>query len=606
MAIKFIPRRKLQTRREIENLHREVNISMALKHPNIVSVSAVIDSDPKYIGVVMEYVGGGELFHLLEQMSVFSEIEAFLLFHQLCAAFAYLHERGIAHRDLKLENILLDDNHNIKLIDFGLSKYGSNALKMRTLCGTKYYLSPEIVRGEPYDKSCDIWALGVVLFVMCCGFMPFDHDDEVRLMKAISVGRVKMPDYISDDLRELLARMLDMQKATRISIGDIQKSRWVARMLAELKNTDAPPPKLPLRFKVEAALLANRKFQIEVCDQSPKIVLSSCVKARYNIVGETVFSRVNTPGTSFDGTDGPGDGAREQRLRPGPSLPSRRMEVARPDAAILPRESSPEPMGCVVGDNILRRASKMEAMLRTLNISKSGQQLQQQSGGASQRVMLPPIEVPSRRRFKNIASRKRSSRHPDATEVSYSSRYPRRSQSPGPVSDSPRRSRKRQDQAQDVKMKRRRSSAGDSKPWTPSHSPSERMRDIVPTVVDPAQSSKNVGRNLSRRLDMVNTSTNPQAARAKKAVKVGFKDSGLVQPISGLLHTPQSGPFAMGKKSSGRMPVTEQKRPSSRGASPRRGGITRHAAMSLSNPRGRLGLDAKETRSNSFHLERTS
>jgi len=297
VAIKFISRKRLQTRRQTENLHREINITMSISHPNIIKVTDVIDSNPHYIGIVMEYVSGGELFQLLEQLAVFSEMEAFLLFHQLCSAIAYLHSKGIAHRDLKLENILLDKKHNVKLIDFGLSKYGEAARKMRTLCGTKYYLAPEIVRGESYNHMCDVWSLGVILFTMCSGFLPFDHDNEVTLMKAISLGVYKVPSFLAEDLRSLLKTILNSDQRSRIKVKRIMEHPWMARMTKELAENKGKGGKAPpIRFRIEHALEENRKFQLDATKRAPQIILSSCIKARYNIKSdERVHSRIQTP-----------------------------------------------------------------------------------------------------------------------------------------------------------------------------------------------------------------------------------------------------------------------------------------------------------------------
>jgi len=224
-------------------------------------------------------------------------MDAFLLFHQLCNAIAYLHAKGIAHRDLKLENILLDKKHNIKLIDFGLSKYGEAAKKMRTLCGTKYYLAPEIVRGEAYSIQCDVWSLGVILFTMCCGFLPFDHDNEVTLMKAISMGLFKMPSFLAPDLQDLLKKILNPSQSNRVTVKEIVNHPWMLRVNEELekrKDRGGKPP--PVRFKIEQALDENRAFQVKSIERASSITLSTCIKARYNIKTDAVTSsRPQTP-----------------------------------------------------------------------------------------------------------------------------------------------------------------------------------------------------------------------------------------------------------------------------------------------------------------------
>mmetsp|Transcript_8928 Transcript_8928/g.16405 ORF Transcript_8928/g.16405 Transcript_8928/m.16405 type:complete len:709 (+) Transcript_8928:15-2141(+) len=381
VAIKFISRKRLQTRRQTENLHREINITMAIQHPNIIKVHDVIDTNPHYIGIVMEYVSGGELFQLLEQLAVFSEMEAFLLFHQLCNALAYLHSRGIAHRDLKLENILLDKKHNIKLIDFGLSKYGEAARKMRTLCGTKYYLAPEIVRGEPYDMTCDVWSLGVILFTMCCGFLPFDHDNEVLLMKTISLGVFKMPSFLSPDLQDLLLRLLDPVQSNRISMKKVIMHPWVLRLNEELdRNKGQGGRAPPIRFKIEAALEENRKFQIRNCQQASRIVLSSCIKARYNIrTDHRVQSRVQTPNMSpsgsFDSKAGDTPTKHHRSSHEDSSMSARAMHNAM--MAIQKAEPSPSAQSSRRGSNSRSQSRSSVSMKRDSDSkSKIGQKVQ--------------------------------------------------------------------------------------------------------------------------------------------------------------------------------------------------------------------------------------
>eukprot|EP00466_Bigelowiella_natans_P012312 jgi/Bigna1/68992/fgenesh1_pg.7_\ len=252
VAIKFISRKRLQTRRQTENLHREINITMSISHPNIIKVHDIIDTNPHYIGIVMEYVPGGELFQ---------------------------HKKGIAHRDLKLENIMLDKKHNVRLIDFGLSKYGDAAKKMRTLCGTKYYLAPEIVRGESYSYPCDIWSVGVILFTMCCGFLPFDHGNEVLLMKTISLGLLKMPSFLSLDLQDLIRKILNPSQLQRMKIETIMQHPWIHRIEGDLQNNKGKGGRAPpIRFQIEQALDNNRAFQRDATESAHSITLSTCIK----------------------------------------------------------------------------------------------------------------------------------------------------------------------------------------------------------------------------------------------------------------------------------------------------------------------------------------
>ena len=213
---------------DLSKFKNEINILSKVDHPNIIRLYEIFE-DERYISLIMEFCQGGELFQkineLAEKDQSFSEKEAVKIFKQLMSAVSYCHSQGICHRDLKPENILFltkDPNSPIKIIDFGLSKiFGEikpimkgnkvekNIMSLRV--GTAYYMSPEVLQGN-YDNKCDIWACGVILYIMLCGYPPFDGETENDILKAISKKKFFFPEEewksISDDAKDLIKHMI--------------------------------------------------------------------------------------------------------------------------------------------------------------------------------------------------------------------------------------------------------------------------------------------------------------------------------------------------------------------------------------------------------------
>lgn len=186
-AIKSILRENIA--KDIKLLEEELAILQTVDHPNIIKFHQSY-IDYRYVHIVMEFCRGGELFDRIVKAQRFTEKHAADIMRQMLSAVKHLHEHGIVHRDLKPENYLMenkDDNSEVKLIDFGLSKRwmdGDGADKMHTVVGTPYYVAPEVLRGS-YDKKCDIWSLGVILFVFLCGYPPFEGDDNKQIFKNV-------------------------------------------------------------------------------------------------------------------------------------------------------------------------------------------------------------------------------------------------------------------------------------------------------------------------------------------------------------------------------------------------------------------------------------
>lgn len=226
VAIKTIKKSKIESEADLVRIRREIQIMSSVQHPNIIHIYEVFENREKMV-LVMEYAAGGELYDFLSERKVLSEEEARRLFRQIATAVYYCHKHKICHRDLKLENILLDENGSAKIADFGLSNVFDETRLLGTFCGSPLYASPEIVQGTPYHgPEVDCWSLGVLLYTLVYGAMPFDGSNFKRLVKQISQGdyfEPKKPSPASPLIRE----MLTVSPTTRADIVKICSHWWV-------------------------------------------------------------------------------------------------------------------------------------------------------------------------------------------------------------------------------------------------------------------------------------------------------------------------------------------------------------------------------------------
>lgn len=239
VAIKLIKRDTLKKDSESEiKVHREINSLRMLSHPNIVNLVEVMKSG-KYIGIVLEYASGGELFDYILQHKCLKESVAKKLFAQLVSGVDYMHSKGLIHRDLKLENLLLDKHKNVVISDFGfVNSYNKERSDlMKTSCGSPCYAAPELVLTQsPYEgRKVDIWSLGVILYAMLAGYLPFDDDAEnedgadiVRLYHYICKTPLTFPEYVTPLARDLLRKIIVPDPRRRITMSEIRKHPWLA------------------------------------------------------------------------------------------------------------------------------------------------------------------------------------------------------------------------------------------------------------------------------------------------------------------------------------------------------------------------------------------
>lgn len=237
-AVKIIDKAKLDAEDEAA-LQVEVSILERVDHPNIVRMRQVFDC-PRTFYMVMEIMTGGELFDRIVEKEKYSEEEARQTVRKIADALVYCHSEGIVHRDLKPENLLYAseaDDAEIKVADFGLAKLVAEADMMATACGTPGYVAPEILNGVPYDEKCDMWSLGVILYILLCGFPPFYDENNAELFAQIKSASYDYPspywDEVSDEAKSLIDALLVVDPSQRLSAAEFLEHPWVANKASE-------------------------------------------------------------------------------------------------------------------------------------------------------------------------------------------------------------------------------------------------------------------------------------------------------------------------------------------------------------------------------------
>ena len=225
VAIKILEKNKIKEEDDIVRLKREFEMLSQFNHPNVITVSEIFESNEAYF-TVMEFCEGGELFNYIVVNKYLSEEKSAFFYYQLISGLEYIHSLGIVHRDLKPENLLLTHEHILKIIDFGLSNYFNNEkLKLlETPCGSPCYASPEMLSGNSYDGfKIDIWATGIILFAMLCGYLPFDDKNNNILFRKILECKINFPKKLSPEAKDLLKKILVTNPNKRITIQEIKK-----------------------------------------------------------------------------------------------------------------------------------------------------------------------------------------------------------------------------------------------------------------------------------------------------------------------------------------------------------------------------------------------
>ncbi|XP_029399623.1 serine/threonine-protein kinase SIK2 isoform X4 [Mus pahari] len=226
VAIKIIDKSQLDAV-NLEKIYREVQIMKMLDHPHIIKLYQVMETK-SMLYLVTEYAKNGEIFDYLANHGRLNESEARRKFWQILSAVDYCHGRKVVHRDLKAENLLLDNNMNIKIADFGFGNFFKTGELLATWCGSPPYAAPEVFEGQQYEgPQLDIWSMGVVLYVLVCGALPFDGPTLPILRQRVLEGRFRIPYFMSEDCEHLIRRMLVLDPSKRLSIAQIKEHKWM-------------------------------------------------------------------------------------------------------------------------------------------------------------------------------------------------------------------------------------------------------------------------------------------------------------------------------------------------------------------------------------------
>ncbi|KAG4946711.1 hypothetical protein AAZX31_15G176800 [Glycine max] len=228
-AVKILDKSKIIDLNNTDQIKREIFTLKLLKHPNVVRLYEVLASKTK-IYMVLEYVNGGELFDKIASKGKLKEAVGRKIFQQLIDCVSFCHNKGVFHRDLKLENVLVDAKGNIKITDFNLSAlpqhFRADGL-LHTTCGSPNYVAPEILANKGYDgATSDIWSCGVILYVILTGYLPFDDRNLAVLYQKILKGEVQIPRWLSPGSQNIIKRMLDVNLKTRITMAMIKEDEW--------------------------------------------------------------------------------------------------------------------------------------------------------------------------------------------------------------------------------------------------------------------------------------------------------------------------------------------------------------------------------------------
>ncbi|KAI3707531.1 hypothetical protein L6452_26146 [Arctium lappa] len=233
VAVKVIEKPTVADPSMEPRLVREVAAMRRLNHPNILKLHEVLATKTK-IYLVMELAAGGELFTQLSRRGRMKEPTARRFFQQIVSTLNFCHQNGVAHRDLKPQNLLLDEQGNLKISDFGLSALPESQKDglLHTACGTPAYTAPEIVRRKGYDGSkADAWSCGIILFMFLAGYLPFDDSNLATMYRKIHQREFVFPDWIPKQPRIIIQKLLDPNPKTRMSIETLMGLSWFKKSL---------------------------------------------------------------------------------------------------------------------------------------------------------------------------------------------------------------------------------------------------------------------------------------------------------------------------------------------------------------------------------------
>ncbi|XP_051546907.1 calcium/calmodulin-dependent protein kinase type 1D-like [Myxocyprinus asiaticus] len=239
-AVKCIPKKALKGKES--SIENEIAVLRKIKHENIVALEDIYESS-NHLYLIMQLVSGGELFDRIVEKGFYTEKDASTLIRQVLDAVNYLHSMGIVHRDLKPENLLYfnpQDGSKIMISDFGLSKMEGTGDVMSTACGTPGYVAPEVLAQKPYSKAVDCWSIGVIAYILLCGYPPFYDENDSKLFEQILKADYEFDapywDDISDSAKDFISCLMEKDPAKRYTCDQALRHPWIAGDTALCKN----------------------------------------------------------------------------------------------------------------------------------------------------------------------------------------------------------------------------------------------------------------------------------------------------------------------------------------------------------------------------------
>ncbi|KAK7129704.1 hypothetical protein R3I93_019371 [Phoxinus phoxinus] len=239
-AVKCIPKKALKGKEN--SIENEIAVLRKIKHENIVALEDIYESS-NHLYLIMQLVSGGELFDRIVEKGFYTEKDASTLIRQVLDAVNYLHSMAIVHRDLKPENLLYfnpQDGSKIMISDFGLSKMEGTGDVMSTACGTPGYVAPEVLAQKPYSKAVDCWSIGVIAYILLCGYPPFYDENDSKLFEQILKADYEFDapywDDISDSAKDFISCLMEKDPSKRYTCDQALRHPWIAGDTALCKN----------------------------------------------------------------------------------------------------------------------------------------------------------------------------------------------------------------------------------------------------------------------------------------------------------------------------------------------------------------------------------
>ncbi|CAG9763126.1 unnamed protein product [Ceutorhynchus assimilis] len=280
-AVKIIDKKALKGKED--SLENEIMILRKLKHPNIVQLLETFEDKTK-VYLIMELVTGGELFDRIVEKGSYTEKDAAHLIRQVLEAVDYMHQQGVVHRDLKPENLLYyspDKDSKIMISDFGLSKMEDGGI-MATACGTPGYVAPEVLAQKPYGKAIDVWSIGVISYILLCGYPPFYDENDVNLFAQILKGEFEFDspywDEISDSAKDFIKNLICVNVEKRFSCKQALDHPWISGNEASSKNIHGTVSE-QLKKNFAKSRWRQAYHATAVIRQMQRMALSSCQKS---------------------------------------------------------------------------------------------------------------------------------------------------------------------------------------------------------------------------------------------------------------------------------------------------------------------------------------